>query len=62
VVESVYSAVRTGSLNKVVCASCLKGYWINLIQNPPYSPKNKSFTVNNLPVAREGFADFEWYL
>jgi len=23
--ESVYSAVRTGSLNKAVCASCLKG-------------------------------------
>jgi hypothetical protein len=26
VVESVYSAVRTGSLNKAVCASSLKGY------------------------------------
>jgi len=25
VVESVYSAVRTGSLNKAVCASYLKG-------------------------------------
>jgi len=25
VVESVYSAVRTGSLNKAVCASSLKG-------------------------------------
>jgi len=26
--ESVYSAVRTGSLNKAVCASSLNGYLI----------------------------------
>jgi hypothetical protein len=26
-IKSVYSAVRTGSLNKAVCASSLKGYW-----------------------------------
>jgi len=26
--ESVYSAVRTGFLNKAVCASSLKGYCV----------------------------------
>jgi len=28
--KSVYSAVRTGSLNKAVCSSFLKGYYLNL--------------------------------
>ena len=27
--KSVYSAVRTGSLNTAVCASYLKGYWVS---------------------------------
>jgi hypothetical protein len=31
--KSVYSAVRTGSLNKAVCASSLEGYRINYSNN-----------------------------
>jgi len=34
--KSVYSAVRTGSLNKAVCASSLKGYLINLLKPTGY--------------------------
>jgi len=33
--KSVYSAVRTGSLNKAVCALSLKGQVSNLIENVP---------------------------
>jgi hypothetical protein len=31
--KSVYSAVRTGSLNTAVCASSLNGYAINVVSD-----------------------------
>jgi len=31
--KSVYSAVRTGALNKAVCASAVKGYIISCLRD-----------------------------
>ena len=41
--KSVYSAVRTGALNKAVCASYLKGIGI-------FRPKNPTASVGFEPV------------
>ena len=64
-VESVYCAVRTDSLNKADYVSSLKRLIINCHFNLliAYSAKNfilkiRSFIVNNLFAATTGFGDF----
>ena len=58
--KSVYSAVRTGSLNKGVCASSLRGYpdwgfpWFSSVvkQMPGYRMQSRGTARNPLPQAR----------
>ena len=47
--KSVYSAVRTGALNKAVCASSVKSGLINLL-NPTGHVMHQQFNIQQLYV------------
>ena len=48
-IKSVYNAVRTGSLNKAVCASSLEGYYRPGVSSHRYVGKHYGMVTDGQP-------------
>ena len=59
--KSVYCAVRTGSLNKAVCASSFKGY-VRFNLNCSYTSINMQFFCHTLSIFSHSYGDWPYWL